>query len=156
MYTWLDLSEQKKIESPERLLEIFEDYVKETKGNPITVKDWVGKDATQITREKEKPLTIEGLELYCFKHGFISDLGDYFSNNEERYTDYATICSIIKKTVKNDQILGGMAGIYNPSITQRLNNLAETVNQTTKHSGAIMNIDPLAEIPNPESEGKKD
>jgi len=122
----------KNIETPEKLLQIFEDYVKETKSNPITVKDWVGKDAQEVSREKERPLTVEGLELYCFKMGFIGDLGDYFSNKDERYSDYATICSHIKKRVRQDQIAGGMAGIYNPSITQRLNGLVEKTDQTIK------------------------
>ena len=50
---------------------------------------------------------------------------DYFSNKNNEYADYSNICSRIKEIIRVDQIDGGMAGIYNPSITQRLNGLVE-------------------------------
>jgi hypothetical protein len=40
-------------------------------------------------------------------------------------------CSYIKREIRNDQISGGMVGQYNPSITQRLNNLTEKSDITT-------------------------
>ena len=43
----------------------------------------------------------------------------------QRYKRFSTIVTRIRKEVRNDQIGGGMAGIYNPSITARLNNLVE-------------------------------
>lgn len=117
----------KLIETPELMWDYFLQYKKYVKSNPIIVKDWVGKDATDVYREKEKPLTIDGFECWCYDNGIISDLSQYFANTEQRYTDYQTICSRIRKAVRTDQIEGGMAGIYNPSITQRLNNLVEKV-----------------------------
>jgi len=119
----------KKIESPEKLKEYFLSYLKDTKSVPFIVKDWVGKDAEQVYREKEKPLTMEGFECWLLDKGIINDLGDYLKNKEERYTDFAPICSYIKKMIRKDQIEGGMSGMYNPSITQRLNGLSETINQ---------------------------
>lgn len=115
----------KKIESPELLWEYFLEYAKYTKANPIKVKDWVGGMGKPILREKERPLTTEGFEIYLFKKGIISDLSKYFANTGGYYEDFRTICSLIKKEIREDQIAGGMAGIYNPSITQRLNNLVE-------------------------------
>lgn len=115
----------KYIETPEKMWELFLAYKKEVKGNPIIVKDWVGKDATDVYREKERPLTLDGFECWCADNEIINDLSNYFANTEQRYSDYSTICSRIRKAIRNDQIEGGMAGIYNPSITQRLNNLVE-------------------------------
>ena len=37
-----------------------------------------------------------------------------------------------RKAIRKDQIEGGMVGQYNPSITQRLNNLTERVDTTSK------------------------
>jgi len=119
----------KNIESPDKLWEYFLSYKKEVKGVPFLVKDWVGKDAEQVYREKEKPLTMEGFECWLFEQKIINDLGDYLKNKEERYTEYAPICSHIKKMIRKDQIEGGMSGMYNPSITQRLNGLSENINQ---------------------------
>jgi hypothetical protein len=120
----------KNIETPEKLWEIFLAYKKYTKENPIKVQDYVGKDGNDVLREKERPLTIEGFECYCFENAIIGDLSHYFANTDNRYSDYVTICLRIKKMVRKDQIEGGMAGIYNPSITQRLNNLIEKIEQT--------------------------
>ena len=115
----------KNIESPEKLWQLFTEYKEYVKKNPIIIKDWVGKDAMDVYREKEKPLTIEGFENYLEDKEIISHLSDYFANTGNRYSDFTTICSRIKRNVRQDQIEGGMAGIYNPSITQRLNSLVE-------------------------------
>jgi hypothetical protein len=122
----------KLIETPEKMWEYFESYRKEVKENPILVQDYVGKDAQMVYREKERPLTIDGFECWCADNGIISDLSHYFMNLDNRYADYVGICSRVRKAVRNDQIQGGMAGIFNPSITQRLNGLAEKSEVTTK------------------------
>jgi hypothetical protein len=119
------MGKPKYIETPNKLWEYFEEYKKETKSKPFLVKDWVGKDALDVYREKERPLTIEGFECWLADKDIISDLGKYFSNDGDNYSDYRTICSRVKKAVRQDQIEGGMAGMYNPSITQRLNGLVE-------------------------------
>ena len=119
------MGKRKYIETPEKLWEYFQEYKKETKSKPFLIKDWVGKDAFNVQREKERPLTIEGLECWLFDKDIIGDLSHYFANTDNKYSDYLTICHAIKKAVRQDQIEGGMAGMYNPSITQRLNGLVE-------------------------------
>ena len=121
----------KYIETPEKLWELFLSYKQEVKSKPILVKDWVGKDAEEVYREREKPLTIEGFECWCYDNDIISDLSNYFANSNNAYSDYSTICTRIRKAVRADQITGGMAGIYNPSITQRLNGLVEKTEDVT-------------------------
>jgi hypothetical protein len=116
---------KKYIETPEIMWELFQAYTKEVKSDPFLVKDWVGKDGDEVKREKEKPLTLEGFELYCYNNEIVNDLGDYFSNRNDNYNSYSPICMRIRKAIRADQIEGGMAGIYNPSITQRLNGLVE-------------------------------
>lgn len=123
------MAKKKYIETPELLWKLFIEYKIHIKNNPIIIKDWVGGMAKEVLREKERPLTMEGFELYLFENDIISDLGHYFSNHEGRYTDYLTICSRIKQSIREDQIGGGMAGIYNPSITQRLNGLTEKIQE---------------------------
>jgi hypothetical protein len=115
----------KKIESPERMLEYFNSYVHETKNNPYTVPDWVGQQATPIHREKERPLTLEGFQVYMSKIGVCRDLKDYFANTKDSYADFVLVCADIRNQIRCDQIEGGMAGMYNPQITQRLNGLVD-------------------------------
>lgn len=115
----------KLIESPEIMLDLFLQYVEYEKSNPIKVKDWVGGMAKAVIREKEAPLTLEGFSIWCFNNGIARSIHDYFKNQNGAYEDFSLICSRIRETIRQDQIRGGMAGIYNPSITQRLNNLVE-------------------------------
>lgn len=119
------MGKPKYIETPEKMWEYFQEYKIHTKNNPIRVNDFRGGMATEVFLEKERPLTLEGFEMYCFENGIISDLSHYFCNLDNRYSNYVAICSRIRKAIRDDQITGGMAGIYNPSITQRLNNLVE-------------------------------
>ena len=123
------MGKNKYIETPEKLWEYFLAYKKDVKGKPKLKNDFAGKDAQEVHHELERPLTMEGFELYCFEQGWINDLGDYFSNKGGNYSEYSTICSRVKKAIRADQIEGGMCGIYNPSITQRLNGLTEKIQE---------------------------
>ena len=46
----------------------------------------------------------------------LKDLGinvhHYLDNTDNRYSDYRTVCSHIKREIRNDQIQGGMVGQY--------------------------------------------
>jgi hypothetical protein len=120
----------KNIQAPEDLWGFFVDYREGIKGNPLKIEDYVGKDAKRVHREKEKPLTFIGFQNYLDDRDIISDVTDYFENKEGRYADFVRICSRIQRNIKEDQIIGGMAGIYNPSITQRLNGLVDKTETT--------------------------
>ena len=102
---------------------------------------YVGKDGERVTDNMKVPLTLEGFERYCYdNYGCVSQ---YFDNKDKLYGDFVAICSRIRKEIREDQIVGGLLGVYNPSITQRLNNLKETTDQNINHSFPILNIDPL-------------
>tara|TARA_R110000772_G_scaffold1602_2_gene5547 strand:- start:341 stop:760 length:420 start_codon:yes stop_codon:yes gene_type:complete len=117
------LSKTKYIKTPEALNKLWKDYKEYIKSNPIRVQDFVGKEATEVWREKQRPYTMAGFEVYCFDNA--SDVHHYFDNTDGRYEEYRTICSRIRKEIRSQQIEGGMSGIFNPSITQRLNGLTD-------------------------------
>jgi hypothetical protein len=119
------MAKKKYIETPEKMWQLFLDYAAHTKDHPITVKDFIGPKAITVHRELQKPLTMEGFENFVADQGLNLSLEQYFSNTENRYEKYIAICSRIRKSIRQDQIEGGMTGIYNTSITQRLNNLTE-------------------------------
>lgn len=116
---------KKYIESSEMMWTLFEEYQTKVKSNPFYVRDWVGGMAMQVERPKEKPLTYEGFSNYVFSKGILKDTDDYFGNTGGAYEEFSDVCARIKRVIREDQIAGGMAGLYNPSITQRLNNLVE-------------------------------
>lgn len=121
------MAKHKYIETPEKMWELFEAYKSEVKSNPRKKHVFVGKDGNSDFERLEVPLTIEGFECWCYDNGIIGDLSHYFANTNDRYSEYLTICSRIRKAIRKDQIEGGMVGQYNPSITQRLNGLTEKV-----------------------------
>ncbi len=122
------MSKHKYIETPEVMAQLFEDYKNECKTNPRKKHVFVGKDGTSDYELLERPLTIEGFRVYCYDK--IGCVKQYFDNPDKRYNEYITICSHIREVIRRDQIEGGMVGQYNPSITQRLNGLKESIEQT--------------------------
>jgi len=122
------MAKHKYIETPEKLFELFEAYRKEVKSTPRTNHVFVGKDGMDARQELERPLTLEGFQNYCEDN--ICCVNQYFDNQDKRYDDYITICSRIRRIIRQDQIEGGLVGQYNPSITQRLNNLKEQTETT--------------------------
>lgn len=131
------MAKKKYIETPEELWRLFVDYKAFVKANPTLVKDWVGKDADMIYREREKPLTMVGFECYVCDNTEMTypDLKQYFDAKNESYKDYSPISSRIQAEIKNDQISGGLTMIYSQSITARLNNLVEKTE--TKIEGGL-------------------
>lgn len=121
------MGKNKYIETPEKMWDLFIQYKKEVEEKPLLKKDWVGKDATPVQREYTKVMTMEGFECFVMDFTKITypDLTHYFENTEDRYSDYVPICSRVKREIRRDQLEKGLAGLSNPSITQRLNNLVD-------------------------------
>ena len=84
---------------------------------------YVGKEGEQKRDPYKLPYTLEGFEIFCYEnYGCVEQ---YFKNAGGYYDVFMPICSYIKKEIRNNQITGGMLGVFNPSITQRLNSLIE-------------------------------
>lgn len=116
----------KYIKTPDIMWELFQKYKHQTKSKPIRKMVFVGRDGQRDYEERERPLTMEGFENFVADEGLNeAGLANYFANTNGNYEDYLTICSRIRRAIKQDQIEGGMASIYNASITQRLNGLTE-------------------------------
>jgi hypothetical protein len=122
----------RNVENPERLWELFQGYVVDLK---LKESEWlkiqyVGKEGERKSDSLKLPLTFEGFKRYCWDEE-VGCIEHYFKNSEEAYEEFRHICSRIKNSIRENQILGGMLGVFNPSITQRLNGLAEKSDITT-------------------------
>jgi len=118
------MAKHKYIETPEKLLDMFNEYKEHTKTNPRYRHLLCQRTAEMIKEPLEVPLTMEGFEIFCFEKQLVT-ISNYFDNRNNSYDEYYTICTHIRKIIRNDQIQGGLVGQYNPSITQRLNGLVE-------------------------------
>lgn len=122
---------QKYIETPERLLELFYLYVTDTKSRPYLIHDFVGKDADEVRKEKERPLSWVGFECYLYEQGIISSLASYEHNADNSYDSYQPIIGVCKKFIERDQFEGATAGVYSANIIARKLGLSDK--QEIKH-----------------------
>lgn len=90
---------------------------------------YVGKDGERVAEPTKVPYTFEGFKRFCYKQ--YGNIEQYFINKNDLYANFVSICSRIKDEIRENQIIGGLMGFYNPSITQRLNNLTEKTDITT-------------------------
>jgi hypothetical protein len=118
----------RNLDSPEQLSELFDKYKADVKANPRIKSVFGGKEFEERAEPLERPLTLEGFELFCYDQ--VGMVEQYFKNTDKRYEEFVPICTRIRKAIRQDQIEGGMVGQYNPSITQRLNGLTEKVEST--------------------------
>lgn len=90
---------------------------------------YVGRDGERVEDYPRLPYTLDGFCVFCYKNYGCAN--QYFHNKDGLYNDFVTICSHIKQEIRENQITGGLIGAYNPSITQRLNNLVEKTEDVT-------------------------
>lgn len=106
----------------ERAFELWKIDLKKQEGEWLKVQ-YVGKDGSRETDGQKVPMTFEGFKRFCrVKYG---EVEQYFTNQDGLYKDFIGICSCIKDEIRENQIIGGLLGFYNPSITQRLNGLTD-------------------------------
>mgnify|MGYP003650110406 CR=1 FL=1 len=113
----------KDVQHMEKLWQDFKNNLEEQAEKWLKVQ-YVGKEGERVTDAQKLPLTFEGFKAYCHDIG-IGTVEQYFTNQDDYYDKYIGVCSRIKNEIRNDQIVGGLLGFWNSSITQRLNGLTD-------------------------------
>jgi hypothetical protein len=117
----------KIFETPEEVLEYFEEYKEDVLENPIKVVDYVGKDAKEITRKHYRPLTWSGFEAFLFrKYRLLKDMDQYRYNQDGLYSEYMGIIRAIGREMYDNKFSGAAVGIYQQNIIARELGLADT------------------------------
>ena len=124
------MGKHKFIETPDKLWELFEEYVNHERQNPLFKTEYVGKDGNTVYTPLAVPITFEGFECYLADIDYIQDLGDYAKNDDGRYTDYAPIITRIRKNCFVQNFKGASVGLFNPNIIARKLGLKDTVDDT--------------------------
>jgi predicted ribonuclease toxin of YeeF-YezG toxin-antitoxin module len=119
----------KYIDGPDKLWELFVQFMQWIEENPYTVKDWVGKDGDQVLREKQRPLTFIGFKKWLAINQVTSNLSDYETNKNGAYSEYSNIITRIKEICHGEIIEGAAAGMYNANIAARVTGLVEKQEQ---------------------------
>lgn len=115
----------KAIATPEELESLFNRYKEWVKSNPYKVHDFVGKDATEVRKEKQRPITWTGFEAWLSRENIVCHLAHYEQNTDNSYIEYLPVIRAIKKECSGDIIDGALAGVYNPNIAARVEGLTD-------------------------------
>jgi len=132
------MGKKKHIDTPERLWELFLEYKEGVKSNPRFKTEYVGKDGEMVKTPLERPLILTGFRGFARERNM--SIEHYFANTDDAYSDYRTVCSRVNDEIRTEQIDGGMTGVYNASITQRLNGLADKQQHEITAEPRIFNV----------------
>jgi hypothetical protein len=121
----------KYIESPERLKELFKEYVQHERDNPMYKTEYVGKDGRIEKTPMLTPITFEGFEDYLAEREIINDLGDYSKNKENRYTEYAPIIAYIRNHCFVYNFKGAAVKLFDPNLIARKLGIKDGTDVTT-------------------------
>lgn len=122
------MGKNKYIETPDRLLELWNEYKAQVGYDIIQVATGKGVHDTRV----KKPILRQGFEAYCY-----NKLGhhvyQYIDNVDNRYEDYLGVVTHMRKEWEQDQISGSLTGRYkSPNLVARLNGLTDKKEVTNK------------------------
>jgi len=115
----------KLIATPEILWQLFKDYVKHERDNPMSKREYVGKDGIEKDTPLETPITFMGFECWLADEDYIKDLGDYQSDKGGRYSEYATIITRVENNCFVHNFKGAAVGLFNANLIARKLGIAD-------------------------------
>lgn len=124
------MGKPKYIETPDRLWELFCQYVKHERDNPMRKVEYVGRNGDKMLTPLETPITFEGFECYLSDNDYIHGLNDYRANTDGRYSEYANIITRIQSNCFVHNFKGAAVGLFNPNLIARKLGIAENTNST--------------------------
>lgn len=123
------------LKSSEEMWNLFTDYVDHARLHPVIKRELNQRTGEVIEIPIDRPLTIEG--FFTFAWDRLGDINGYFYNVNNEYSDFLTITSRIKQCIREQQISGGMGGVYNANLTARLNGLTDKVQNEITTPGKL-------------------
>jgi hypothetical protein len=135
------MAKHKYIESPDKLWELFEAYKKQEQESPMYKVEYVGKDGERVNTPLQVPVTFEGFELYLADLNIIQDLGDYSSNKDGRYDEYATIITRIQKNCFVQNYKGAAVGLFNANLIKAKLGIADRKEINDNREPRVFNLD---------------
>jgi len=127
------MPKHKYIETPEKLWDLFEQYVIHEKDNPMFKVEYVGKDGRIEKTPLETPITFEGFECYLEDRGIISHLSNYSANKDDKYIEYLTIITRIKRNCFVHNFRGASVGLFNANLIAKKLGLIDKQQHEIKH-----------------------
>lgn len=116
-----------KFKTAKELAQAFEDYKAFVDANPFEiVTEFKGE---RSVRHVPHPYTLCGFMVFIDS---MSEWCDWKRRVKERGEDFVGVLTRIETEVRDQQVNGGMAGVYNANLTARLNGLTDKKDVTSK------------------------
>jgi hypothetical protein len=123
---------QKYIETPEKLWELFTQFVEHEKSNPMYKVEYVGKEGDKVNTPLQVPITFEAFECWLADEGILSHLGDYSANKDGKYESYSTIITRIRNNCFAQNFKGAAVGLFNANLIAKKLGLIEKTDNTIR------------------------
>jgi hypothetical protein len=123
---------KKYIETPEKLWDLFKEYVQHEKDNPMYRIDYVGKDGDKVNTKLDTPITFEGFECWLADQDVIEHLSDYSANKNGVYDAYSTIITRIRQNCFVQNFKGASVGLFNANLIAKKIGLVEKTETNLK------------------------
>lgn len=107
-------------DNPDQLWDLFEQYKQHVKDNPITKREYVGRDGIPVDTPLPTPLILDGFASFCWEKW--GDISHYMKGD---YEEFSQVIARIRTEVRTQQVGGALAGVFNSNLTARLNGITE-------------------------------
>lgn len=135
------MAKHKYIETPEKLWELFTQFVEHESNNPMYKVEYVGKDGERVNTPLQVPITFEAFECYLADKEIINDLGNYSSNLNGAYDEYLPIITRIRNNCFAQNFKGASVGLFNANIIARKLGLSDKREIDDKREPRVFKID---------------
>lgn len=126
------VGQPRKIESPEKLWDMFLAYVQKTQENPWLKVEYVGQKAEKVIIPLAKPITMEGFECYLFNEIGVSGIDQYAANRDGRYPEYVSIIKQIRQNCFSQNFEGAAVGAFNANLIARKLGIKDQVDSSVE------------------------
>ena len=115
----------KIFKTPEMLWDAACEYFEYTDSRKWTKKDWVGKDASEVSREMDTPYTLTGLAI------FLDVNTGFWSCFKKDNADFSEVITRIENIIYTQKFEGASVGVFNANIIARDLGLNDKTDITT-------------------------
>ncbi|MCO5291376.1 MAG: hypothetical protein M9959_06545 [Chitinophagaceae bacterium] len=140
------MSYPKKIETPEKMYSLWQEFKQWCADNPYTKNDFKTsrEGVVEVVMKQQRPVTVAGFEGWLSERNIISHIGDYMANTNNFYNDFVEVMQRIKSENKAGLLSGALAHVYNPNLTSaylRIPKVVETKN-TIETPSTVTDLNP--------------
>lgn len=123
----------KNLKNPKQLMLAAIEYFEWCDANPVIKNEMIksGEHAGSIVAVPvPRPYTWMGLEMWLYDKSIIAKLDDYRANKKDNYSEFSDTLTHITNIIRDQQLTGGLADIFNSNLISRVLGLTEKSEST--------------------------